>query len=520
MNKVTIRNFAVCLIVIFVFLALNALVHESVFERSFSCISKAPRKTKTTDTIATRSKVSEKNSGIQTWSVRKLVQNEENGRNIEGAEKTEAHVYLSSPSYEEGAEFSIEKKSSQNISGNSLIYSKNSANFSSEDSYERDAIVKNAVWPFCWFGGKEKEESVKKGRVVRISMPASEPGFSEMVAVRSSRRTAAEAAAGSSASLGMERKESISEEGTEGGTRADSSLSQVEVEVRVHQGVKLPQGLYSVPWRKEESETELEYAEAEGVKPSEGEIAQTREGEARNEDTAAEIETAEPRDEALARTETEAEVREIPQSGDSEEQILENQDAVGNSESVLADSDMEPQMRLFPEVEDEEEGPSFSSGMESAGTASPGMEDGDFSGFSEGAGSDINIAESDININDSTLGNLQREISEIMGESTPESNGLRNMEGESSVLESEAENGSDSSGIWAGNFPISPGDAMEAPLMEVPTAGHFGLPAPVSMPNVPMKEEGVPDVLVIEDVSDLEESGPAIDLFDIPADED
>lgn len=51
----------------------------------------------------------------------------------------------------------------------------------------------------------------------------------------------------------------------------------------------------------------------------------------------------------------------------------------------------------------------------------------------------------------------------------------------------------------AGNFPVSPGEPETAPI-----TGHWGVKKPVAIPDVPMKEEGIEDVLVIEDVSELE----------------
>lgn len=50
-----------------------------------------------------------------------------------------------------------------------------------------------------------------------------------------------------------------------------------------------------------------------------------------------------------------------------------------------------------------------------------------------------------------------------------------------------------------GNFPVSPGEPETAPI-----AGHYGVRKPVMIPDVPLEQEGVDDVLVIEDVSELD----------------
>lgn len=97
-------------------------------------------------------------------------------------------------------------------------------------------------------------------------------------------------------------------------------------------------------------------------------------------------------------------------------------------------------------------------------------------------------------------------------------NGIENSaaNGAANGVENNAENSGEKivqkSETETGNLPLS----LDEPLQEAPTVAHFGLRAPVVLPDIPMRNEaGKDEPLVIEEVSDLPEKKELLDFPDV-----
>lgn len=482
---VTIRTSVIAGLMFIIWLAVSILIDESVFNISLFCNSHLQHKIQTIGTNETTGDFEGVAEGTLRWNSHKFCEDEETGENLNvsyGNEMPSASSH--SISYDHVLSGGSEN-TSINFAEKNTIHSSTSLNFSKKKEKSRDPIVRNAVWPFCWFGGKTEEEMV---RFSIPDVPSPDKGAPNlMVQVQKLPKF--------SSNRILTNADSVSEEPA-AGEMSESERSEVEDTVKVI----LPKDFHvaeSLP-ESEHGEESVRNGYADGVEKDRNSEFAGMDNSAVNHVDRGEREVAVSEHSSMK-----------PVYGmDSQETAAAQAGGSGAATGIISEENMSADMEKPSYAMEESTG----NGRQKYGEMRPfpvvteeGIVAGEEESLVSGAGLDGvqdtraiagEMKEYEMNENEFQDLSLKQAVEGLVegGFSGDEFAEQRtySVSGAEEMGRSVLEEG-------AGNFPVSPGEPETAPI-----TGHWGVKKPVAIPDVPMKEEGIEDVLVIEDVSELE----------------